>query len=139
MCTILGIEGLHHQKCIAARMILCRSCIAYITILGIPGWVPTEYEWPDLWTLFHLGCDPSLQVCCWTGEGKPHAFISEELAGWIGRLHIPGRSQTPCSPNCARITGVSYTVEPLHSTSLEAEAIHIRRRAPTTRNFESFP
>ena len=37
-------------------------CIAYITILGVPGWVPTEHEWPKSWTLFHLGCDPSLQV-----------------------------------------------------------------------------
>ena len=86
MSTVLGIEGLHHQKCIAARMILCHSCMAHITILGIPGWVPTEYKWPDLWTLFHLGCNPSLQVCCQTGGSESHTFISEELAGWIGRL-----------------------------------------------------
>ena len=66
-------------------------------------------------------------------------FVSEELAGWIGRLHIPGRLWTPCSPNHARISGVLYTVEPLCSTSLEAEAIHIRRRVSTTRNFKSVP
>ena len=99
----------------------------------------TEKGWPYLWTLFHLGCDPSLQVCCQTGESESCTFISEELAGWIGMLHTPGRSWTPCSPNCARITGVLNTAEPLCSTSLEAEAIHIRRCAPTTRNFESIP
>ena len=137
--TVLGVEGLHHRKCIAARVILCHSCIASITILGIPGLAPTEYEWPNLWTLFHLGCDPSLQVCHQTGESKPHAFVSEMLAGWIGRLCIHGRSWTPHSPNHTRITGVLYTVEPLHSTSLEAEAIHVRRHPPTTRNFESVP
>ena len=85
--------------------------VEHITILGVPGWVPTEYEWPDLWTLFHLGCDPSLQV--WLpekGESEPCTFVSEELAGWIGRLCTPGRSWTPCSPNHTRITGVLYTL-----------------------------
>ena len=85
--------------------------IAHITILGIPGWAPTEYKWPNLWTSFHLGCNPSLQV--WLpekGENVPHAFISEKLAGWIGRLCAPGRSQMPCSPNCTRTTGVLYTL-----------------------------
>ena len=86
-------------------------CVAHITILGIPGWAPTEHEWPDLWTSFHLGCDPSLQV--WLlekGESVPHTFVSEELTGWIGRLCTPGRSWTPCSPNCTRTTGVLYTL-----------------------------
>ena len=139
MSTVTGIEGLHHRKCIAAGTTLCHSHVAHITILGIPGWTPTEYKWPDLWTLFHLGCDPSLQVCCWTGGSKSCAFVSEELAGWIGRLCVPGRLWTPCSPNCARISGVLYTVEPLRSTSLEAEAICVRRCAPTARNFKSIP
>ena len=85
--------------------------VAHITILGIPGWVPTEYKWPNLWTLFHLGCYPSLQV--WLPEKEdsmPCAFISEELAGWIGRLCTPGKSHTPHSPNPARTTGVLYTL-----------------------------
>ena len=113
--TVPGIEGLHHRKRIAAGTTLCRSHVAHITILGIPGWAPTDYKWPDLWTLFYLGCDPSLQVCCQTGGSESHAFVSEELAGWIGRLCVPCRSQTPHSPNHARIPGVLYTVEPLRS------------------------
>ena len=48
-------------------------------------------------------------------------------------------TQTSHSPNRARIFGVSYIVEPLRSTSREAEAIHIGRRAPTTRNFNPVP
>ena len=87
MSTVPGIEGLHHRKRIAAGMTLYHSHMAHITILGVPGWAPTDYKWPDLWTLFHLGCNPSLQVCCQTGGSESHAFVSEELAGWIGRLH----------------------------------------------------
>ena len=90
--------------------------IASITILGIPGWAPTEYEWPESWTSFHLGCDPSLQVWLPGMKKMSHtALISEELAGWIGRLHVPGSSWTPHSPNHARITGVLHIVEPLRS------------------------
>ena len=50
------------------------SCVAYITILGIPGWAPTEYEWPKSWTSFHLGCNPSLQV--WLPEIRRQAIHS---------------------------------------------------------------
>ena len=135
MSTVPDVEGLHHWKCIAARVTPCRSRMAHITILASLGGSPTDCEWPKLWIAFHLGYDPSLQVCCQTRGSESCAFISEELAGWIGRLRILGRLQTPCSPNCARIFGVLYTVEPLCSTSLEAEAICIRRRAPITRNF----
>ena len=42
--------------------------------------------------------------------------------------------QTSHSPNRARIFGVSYIVEPLCFTLWEAEAIHIGRCAPTTKN-----
>ena len=85
--------------------------VAHITILGIPGWAPTEYEWPNLWTSFHLGCDPILQV--WLPEEEesvPSTFVSEELAGWIGKLRAFGKSHTPCSANCVRTTGVLYTL-----------------------------
>ena len=78
-------------------------------------------------------------MCRQTGGSETHAFISGELAGLIGRLRILGRLRTLCSPNCARIFGVLYIVEPLCSTSLEAEAIHVRRHAPITRNFKSIP
>ena len=37
--------------------------IMHVTIIGIPGWVPAEINmWPQLWTVFHLGCDLSHQV-----------------------------------------------------------------------------
>ena len=137
--TVPDIEGLYHQKHIAAGVTHCCSHIAHITIFGIPGWAPTDCKWPEPWIVFHLGYDPSLQVCCQTRGSEPHAFVSGELAGWIGRLRILGRSWTLCSPNCTRIFGVLYIVEPLHSTSLEAEAIHVGRRAPITRNFNSIP
>ena len=40
MSTVPDIEGLHHRKCIAAGVAHYRSCVAYITIFGVPGWAP---------------------------------------------------------------------------------------------------
>ena len=119
--TALLLVGTHehcswHRRSTPLEVYSCRDDtlsphIAHITILGVPGWVPTEYEWPDLWTLFHLGYNPSLKV--WLpekGESLPHTFVSEELAHWIGRLCAPGRLRTPCSPNHTMTTGVLYTL-----------------------------
>ena len=50
---------------------------------GVPGWAPIDREWPDPWKAFHLGWNPSLQVCGRTRRGEIHAFVSGELAGWI--------------------------------------------------------
>ena len=107
--TALPSVGAHehcswHRRSTPSEVYSCwddtlSPCVAHITILGVPGWVPTEYEWPNLWTSFHLGCDPSLQV--WLPEKEesvPHTFVSEELAGWIGRLHAPGKLCTTHSP-----------------------------------------
>ena len=38
--------------------------IQCMTILGIPGWVPTDNTQPEAWAKAHLGCDLSHQV--WT-------------------------------------------------------------------------
>ena len=47
-----------------------------MTILGVPGWVPTDDMQPDLWAKAHLGCDLSHQV--WivgtTGKGNTLSY-----------------------------------------------------------------
>ena len=55
MSTVPDVEGLHHWKCKAAGAAFYHSCMAYITIFGVPGWVPTEGEQPESWIVFHLG------------------------------------------------------------------------------------
>ena len=55
MSTVPDVEGLHLRKCIAARVTHRHSHMAHITIFGIPGWAPTDCEWPELWIVFHLG------------------------------------------------------------------------------------
>ena len=40
----------------------CIFCIWCMTILGIPGWAPTDDTQPKLWAKACLGCDPSHQV-----------------------------------------------------------------------------
>ena len=85
---------------------------------GVPGWAPINREWPDLWKVFHLGWNPSLQVCGRTRRGEIRTFVSGELAGWIEETrtwqHVVKRKSH--SPNCARILGVLYIIEPLRST-----------------------
>ena len=80
-------------------------------------------------------------MCGWTRRGEIRAFVSGELAGWIEETrtwqHAVKRKSH--SPNCARILGVLYIVEPLCSTLQEAEAIHVGRRAPISTNFKSVP
>ena len=103
--------------------------MAHITILASLGG-PQSIEN----SLIHgkpstLAENPSLQVCGRTRRGEIHAFISGELAGWIEETHtwqhvVKRKSH---SPNCARILGVLYIVEPLCSTLQEAEA-HPRRK-----------
>ena len=92
VCTIFVVEGLHHQKRIAAGLAPCLPHIAYITILGIPGWAPTEYEWPKSWTSFHLGCNPSLQV--WLLERRRWAICSHiwrvSRLDWEGYVYLAG-------------------------------------------------
>ena len=46
MSTVPDVEGLHLRKCIAARVTHCHSCMAHITIFGVPGWTPTDCKWP---------------------------------------------------------------------------------------------
>ena len=94
-------EAYHHQGDTSS------SHMAHITICGIPGWASTDCEWPKWWKVFHLGENPSLQVCCRTRGSKSHAFVSGELAGWIEKTRSwqDADMQTSHSPNCARILG----------------------------------
>ena len=50
-----------------------------MTILGIPGWVPTEDTQPEAWAKARLGCDPSHQV--WTAgtSGKGNALSHQRV------------------------------------------------------------
>ena len=127
--TVLLSVGAHeycsvYKRSTSSEAYCCRgdtssSRMAHITIFGIPGWAPTDYEWPISWKVFHLGENPSLQVCCRTRGSKSYASVSRELAGWIEKTHSwqDMDMQTSHSPNCARILGVLYIVEPLRSTS----------------------
>ena len=93
------------------------SRMAHITIFGVLWWAPTDCEWPKLWKVFHLGENPSLQVCCQTRGSESHTFVSGELAGWSEKTHSwqDADMRTSRSPNCARILRVLYIVEPLHA------------------------
>ena len=53
--------------------------IRCMTILGIPGWVPTEDTQPEAWAKVHLSCDLSHQV--WTAgtSGKSNTLLYQRV------------------------------------------------------------
>ena len=68
-------------------------CIWCVTILGVPGWAPTEDTQPELWAKACLGCNPSHQVWIVRTSGErqytlvPEGFPPRSLhacAGWHG-------------------------------------------------------
>ena len=61
----------------------CIFCIWSITILGIPGWVPTEDTQPELRVKAHLGCDPSHQVWIVRTSGKGNTLSYQRVFPWI--------------------------------------------------------
>ena len=58
------------------RLLLHTFHIWSVTILGIPGWAPTDDTQPKAWVKAHLGCNPSHQV--WTvgtsGKGNTLSY-----------------------------------------------------------------
>ena len=39
---------------VLASLLVCNSTLLHITIIGIPGWVPTEVRQSELWADAHL-------------------------------------------------------------------------------------
>ena len=53
-----------------------------MTIIGIPGWVPTEATQPKMRAKAHPSCDPSLQVQLQKqGKGAMHPHTSRFTSG----------------------------------------------------------
>ena len=70
----------------------CIFCIRCVTILGIPGWVPTDNTQPKPQAKTRLGCDPSHQVWIARTSGKGNTLVPEcfppgslhACTGWCG-------------------------------------------------------
>ena len=61
-------------------------CIFHIwcmTILGIPGWAPTENTQPEPWAEACLSCDPSHQVWIVRTSGKGNTLSYQRVIPWI--------------------------------------------------------
>ena len=54
-------------------------CIRCVTILGIPGWAPTEDMQPELWAKAHLSCNLSHQVWIVRTSGKGNALLYQRV------------------------------------------------------------
>ena len=49
--------------------------VAYITILGVLGWAPTEYEWPNRGPRSTLVATQVFRCGCGKEEDKPYTHI----------------------------------------------------------------
>ena len=50
-----------------------------MTILGVPGWAPTDDMQPELWVKARLGCDPSHQVWIVGTSGKGNTLSYQRV------------------------------------------------------------
>ena len=57
----------------------CVFHIWHMTILGIPGWAPTEDMQPKLWVKAHLVCNPSHQVWIVRTLGKGNTLLYQRV------------------------------------------------------------
>ena len=57
----------------------CAFHIWCMTILGIPGWVPTDDMQPKLWAKAHLSCDLSHQVWIVRTSGKGNTLSYQRV------------------------------------------------------------
>ena len=113
--TIFVVEGLHHQKCTTAGLTPSHPALHPSQFLVSLGGRQLNTSGPNCGPCSTLVATQVFKCGCRRREDEPYTLISVELARWIGRLCIPGRSWTPHSPNCTRITGVVHFVEPLRS------------------------
>ena len=60
-------------------LLLHAFCIWCMTILGIPGWVPTDDRQAKLWAKAHLSCDPSHQVWIVRTSGKGNTLLYQRV------------------------------------------------------------
>ena len=59
-----------------------------MTILGIPGWAPTEDMQPKVWAKAHLGCDPSHQVWTVGTSGKGNTLLYQRVLPLDPYMHM---------------------------------------------------
>ena len=50
-----------------------------MTILGIPGWAPTDDTQPEPWVKARLGCDPSHLVWIVRTSGKGNTLLYQRV------------------------------------------------------------
>ena len=70
-----------------------------MTILGVPGWPPTDDMQPKLWAKAHLSCDPSHEVWIVRTSGKCNMLSYQGVfpmdpyvhAGWCGTCNNTSR------------------------------------------------
>ena len=93
--TVFVVEDLHHRKHTAAGLKpfrFAKHTSQFLASLGgrqlnMSGLIRGPHSTLVATQVFKCGCQRK--------EDEPYALIPVELAGWIGRLCVPGRSQTP--------------------------------------------
>ena len=85
LCLSDGARVHHGRSDTEVRVwpLLCAFHIQCMTILGIPGWAPTDDMQPEPWVKACLGCDPSHQVLIVRTSGKGYTLLHQRVFTWI--------------------------------------------------------
>ena len=59
-----------------------------MTILGVPGWAPTEDMQPKLWAKAHLSCNPSHQVWIVRTSGNGNTLLYQRVFPLDPYMHV---------------------------------------------------
>ena len=81
LCLLVGTH-LHCGRSITkvSMWLLPRAFhIRCMTILGVPGWAPTDDMQPELWAKARLGCDLSHQVWIVRTSGKGNTLLYQRV------------------------------------------------------------
>ena len=63
-------------------------CIWCMTILGVPGWAPTEDMQPKLWAKAHLSCNLSHQVWIVRTSGNGNTLLYQRVFPLDPYMHV---------------------------------------------------
>ena len=82
---------MHRGESITEVSVLLLPHALYIqcmTILGDPGWAPTDDKQPKMWVKGHLGCDPSHQVWIVRTPGKGNTLSYQRVFPLDPYVHV---------------------------------------------------
>ena len=81
LCLLVGARVHHGRSDTEVEHMATTTCILHscVTILGIPGWAPSDNMQPEPWAKAHLSCDLGHQVWIVRTSGKGNTLLYQRV------------------------------------------------------------